>query len=178
VSEVVYARVPGALKQALSARARERQLSLNATVRELLEDGLAASGEEHSRNVLEDALARAARELEETRARVSEAELRCALAEEREEMSAGLLTTLAERARQELAECPRCRQPVRGYDFLVSGHCPHCGKALTALLAPRPQVGASEPSEYLALLGALGAVLGLASAGFREPHTRETKARS
>jgi hypothetical protein len=40
-----------------SRRARERQLSLNATFRELLEGGLAASAEERSRTALTALLA-------------------------------------------------------------------------------------------------------------------------
>ncbi len=54
---------------------------------------------------------------------------------------------------------------MRGSDHLVSGRCPHCELALTAFLTPRPQVGAPERDEYLALLGALGGLVGLAGAG-------------
>ncbi|MBA2615599.1 MAG: hypothetical protein H0U90_07450, partial [Actinobacteria bacterium] len=61
-------------------------------------------------------------------------------------------------------QCPGCRKRVRGSDYLVSGRCPHCAKALTALLAPLPQIGAPERDEYLALLGALGALVALAGA--------------
>lgn len=64
---------------------------------------------------------------------------------------------------QELASCPRCRKPVRGSDLLVSGRCPHCTKALTSLLTPAPHAGL-DPTEYLALLGALGVLVGLALA--------------
>jgi hypothetical protein len=62
-----------------------------------------------------------ARELEQTRARLAEAEAALALAREREQITASSLRALAERARGELASCPQCRKPVRGSDLLVSG---------------------------------------------------------
>jgi predicted HicB family RNase H-like nuclease len=46
VSEVVFGRVSPALKQALTTRAGERGLSLNATLCELLERALAVSAQE------------------------------------------------------------------------------------------------------------------------------------
>ena len=57
---------------------------------------------------------------------------------------------------------------MRGVDYLGGGRCPHCEKALTGFLTPRPQVGAPERDEYLALLGALGALVALAGAGAGE----------
>ena len=146
MSEVVYGRVSQALKQAL------------------LERGLAENAMEAARDELEAVLAASDRELEETRARLAAAELRLAAAAEQEERTQGTLRALTERARHELGQCPGCRKPVRGYDYLVVGRCPHCGKALTALLTPRPQVGAPERDEYLALLGALGGLVALAGA--------------
>jgi hypothetical protein len=53
---------------------------------------------------------------------------------------------------------------VRGYDLLVSGHCPHCARPITALLLPRQQTGAPDRDAYLALLGALGGFVGPALA--------------
>jgi hypothetical protein len=75
---------------------------------------------------------------------------------------------LAERARHQLASCPQCRKPVRGTDLLVNGHCPNCSKPITAFLTPRPQLGAPDKDEYLALLGALGGLVGLALASTSE----------
>lgn len=168
MGEVLYGRVPRALKEALTARARERGLSVNGALVELLERGLAEGAEEGSRAALAASLAASARALEEARAELAAAELRLALASAREAQTQVILGALAERARQELGECPRCRKPVRGFDYLVRGRCPHCGKALTAFLAPRPQVGAPETPEYLALLGALGGLVALAGAGAGE----------
>ena len=112
MSEVVYTRVPEALKQALQARARERGLSLNAAVCELVERGLEASADERAGEGLERALAACAGELEQERARLAEADLRLEAAREREEARARIERALAERARHELASCPQCREPV------------------------------------------------------------------
>jgi len=163
VSTVVYARVPDSLKQALAARARERGLSLTAAVVALLEHSLDTTEDERAREQ-EGELAASASELERTRARLAEAELRLEAAREQEEMIARTYRALAERARGELASCPNCRKPLRGSDLLVSGHCPNCERAITSLLTPRPQVGAPDKDEYLALLGALGGLVGLALA--------------
>ena len=160
---VLYARVPDSLKQALAARARERSLSLTAAVVELLERGLEATADERS-SEREAALAAAASELERTRARLAEAEAGLELAREREQLSAATVSALAERARHELASCPQCRQPLRGDDLLVSGHCPNCERPITTLLTPRAQLGAPDKDAYLALLGALGGLVGLALA--------------
>ena len=82
---------------------------------------------------------------------------------EREQLTAHTYRALAERARQELVACPRCRKPVHGSDLLVSGRCPHCNKALTSLLLPTRTADLVQ-NEYLALLGALGVLVGLALA--------------
>jgi hypothetical protein len=163
VSAVLYARVPDSLKQALAARARARGLSLTAAVVELLERGLEATEDERA-SEREAALAASASELERTRARLAEAEAGLELAREREQITAATVSALAERARHELASCPQCRQPLRGDDLLVSGHCPNCERAITTLLTPRAQLGAPDKDASLALLGALGGLVGLALA--------------
>jgi hypothetical protein len=163
VSTVVYARVPDSLKQALATRATERGLSLTAAAVALLEQGLDASEEERARK-REGELEACAAELERTRARLAEAEAALTLAREREQLTATSFRAFAERARGELASCPQCRTPLRGSDLLVRGHCPSCARPITALLLPRPQTGAPDRDAYLALLGALGGLVGLALA--------------
>ena len=157
----LFVRVPDALKQALAARARERGQSLTAAAVALLERGLDTSEEERARE-REGELAACASELERMRARLAEAEAALALAREREQLTATSCRALAERARHKLAVCPQCRKPVRGSDLLVGGHCPNCDRAITALLLPRQQTGAPDRDAYLALLGALGGLVGLA----------------
>jgi DNA repair exonuclease SbcCD ATPase subunit len=170
VSTVVYARVPDTLKQALEARARERGLSQTATVVELLEQGLQASDDQRS-EALGRELASSTGQLERTRARLTQAEARLEAAQQREEALSRSLRALAERARHELASCPQCRKPLRGLDLLVTGHCPNCNRAITTLLTPRLQTGAPDKDEYLALMGALGGLLGLALATSNDPTT-------
>ena len=162
---MVYARVPDALKAALEAHRSARGLTLTRAVVELVEQGLEASADEQSSPQLEAKLALLASELEQTGGRVREAELHLQAAREREQLTARAYTALAARARHKLALCPRCREPVRGFDLLGSGHCPNanCGTALTSLLTPAPKAGL-DANEYLALLGALGVLVGLALA--------------
>jgi hypothetical protein len=163
VSAVLYTRVPEALKQALAAHAVGRGLSQTRAIVELLEQGLAGSADERSLAELEGKLARSQGELEATRVRLREAELVLGAAREREEQSARTYAAFAARARQVLARCPRCTKPLRGSDLLVTGRCPHCDQAVTELLAPAPR-SALDQTEYLALLGALGLLTGLALA--------------
>ena len=160
MSAVLYTRVPEALKRALAASAATRGLSQTRAVVELLEQGLEASGSERLAE-LEGALARSQRELEAAGRRLREAELELEAIREREQHTARTYAALAARVRQELARCPGCTKPVRGSDLLVSGRCPHCGRAVTELLAPAPRSGLDQ-TEYLALLGALGLLTGLA----------------
>lgn len=63
----------------------------------------------------------------------------------------------------QLGQCPQCREPVRGSELLVSGHCSNCDKALTSLLVPTRYAELVQ-NEYLALLGAVGVLVGLALA--------------
>jgi hypothetical protein len=164
---VVYARVADSLKHALQEHASERGLSLTRAVVELVERGLEAIANETSVEAREQRLRALASELEGTRARVREAELAVQAAREREQLTARTYRAVAERSRQELVLCPRCRQPVRGSDLLVSGCCPHCRKGLTSLLTPTPRAGL-DSNEYLALMGALGVLVGLALASAAE----------
>ena len=166
MSAVLYTRVPEVLKQALTAHAASRGLSQTRATVELLEQSLEASREERSLASLEGKLARSQGELQATRMRLREAELALQAAREREEHAARTYAAFAARVRQVLASCPRCTKPLRGSDLLVAGRCPHCEHAVTELLAPAPR-SALNQTEYLALLGALGLLTGiaLASAG-------------
>jgi len=170
MSTAIYARVPDSLKQALHAHAAERGLTLTAALVALLAQGLEAIAEKPSVAELEEKLAVASSERAQTHLRLQEAGLRLQAAREREETTAHSYRALAERTRQPLASCPRCREPVRGDDLLVSGHCPNpnCRRALSSLLLPAPRAG-FDPNGYLALLGALGIIVGVALATSAEP---------
>jgi Zn finger protein HypA/HybF involved in hydrogenase expression len=162
VSAVLYTRVSEALKQALTVHAAGRGLSQTRALVELLEQGLAGNTAEFA-----DELARSQGELAATRVRVRELDLALEAARAREEHTARTYAAFAARARQVLASCPRCTKPLRGSDLLVTGRCPHCDHAVTELLAPAPR-SALNQTEYLALLGALGLLTGLALASAGE----------
>jgi hypothetical protein len=162
MTEVVYLRVSEQLKEALAARANEQGSSQNQAASELIELGLAASDHDRARGRLEAKLAATNTELAQTRARLEQAELGLREAGKRERTTSRLQRALAQRAHQQLAACPQCRTPLRGSDYLVTGHCPNCQRPITNLLTPKPQTGAPNKDEYLALLGALGGLLSLA----------------
>ena len=163
MSAVVYARVPDRLKSALQAYAGARALSLSRALVELVERGLIATEDEPSRGALEARLAAAKSELVDTRARLAASELRLQAAQEREQATARTFSAFAERSRQELATCPRCRKPVLGSDLLISGRCADCARPLTSLLVPTRFPGLVH-DEYVALLGAIAVLAGLALA--------------
>jgi hypothetical protein len=167
VSVVLYARVSDQLKGALTAHAARRGLSQTRAAVELLEQGLAASADARSLAELEGKLVRSHREAEATLVRLRELELALQAAREREEQTRRTYAALAARVRQVLARCPGCKKPLRGSDLLVRGGCPQCGRAVTELLAPAPRSGLDQ-TEYLALLGALGVLTGLALASAGE----------
>jgi hypothetical protein len=167
MSTVLYLRVPEALKETLADYAARRGLSQTRAAVELLEQGLQARVGERSRAELEARLERSQRELEATRISLRERELELQAGREREQLTADTYRALAARAQQELARCPGCRKPVRGSDLLVTGRCPHCGRAVTELLAPAPRAALNQ-NEYLALVGALGLLTGIALSASEE----------
>jgi hypothetical protein len=163
VSPVLYARISEVLKRDLEAYASEHGLSQSAAAARIIERGLQALSNDDSKVELEESLAASVNERQRTRMRLREVELQLEAAQEREELTRHAYRGLAERAGQQLASCPRCREPVHGADLLVSGRCSNCQKALTSLLLPAPRARL-ERDEYLALLGALGVLTGLAIA--------------
>ncbi len=148
--------------QALQAHASERGLTITAALVELVEQGLEATAHERSVAELERQLAASTSELGQTRARLREAELGLQAAREREHTSARTSRALAERTRQPLAS-RAAGSPCAAATCLSAAHCPNpnCGRALSSLLTPIPRAGLDR-NEYLALLGALGVLVGLA----------------
>jgi hypothetical protein len=167
VTDVLYLRVPGPLKHAVEARAGERGLSQTAAAVELLERGLQAIADDDAVNAVEAKLAASAGELERVGVRLERVQYELKAAREREQLTARTYAAFAERAGHELASCPQCHRPLCGSDLLVSGHCPHCDTPLTSLLAPT-RFGSLVVHEYVALLGALGVLAGLAVAASSE----------
>ena len=138
-TEVIYARVPTALKGAADEYASQRGKTLTGAVVDLLGRGLSAATDERS-----------VRDLE------VEADLRAA------ETQLAALASFAERARRSMGSCPSCSAPVTGFDLLTAGQCSQCGQSLSELVVPLRAGPALDQREVLMLMGALGAVLAIA----------------
>jgi hypothetical protein len=163
MSQVIYARVPDVLKDAVDEYRTERGTTLTSAVVDLLERGLVSTSDAPSVAELELSLATTSAQKTE-----AEASLRSA------RLELQTLRSLSERTSQTLGRCPRpdCSRPITGYDLLVTGHCPSCEQALTDLLklkTPQPEQngdqshpGGVSERDFLLLLGALGAVVGVA----------------
>jgi hypothetical protein len=152
-TEVIYARVPKQLKEAADAYASQRGASLTKAVAELIDRGLTATSDAKSIEDLEKNLAKVRAERDRT-----ENQLRRA----KTEMVA--LTSFAERASAGVGTCPNesCGEEITGYDLLGAGHCRNCRQPLTSLVAPSANTPTLNQREIMILLGALGAVLGMA----------------
>ena len=152
-TEVIYARVPKPLKEAADAYASQRGATLTGAVVDLLDRGLTAISDERSIAELESNLARVTSEKAQ-----AESEQHAV----KTELMA--VTTLSQRARQTVGTCPNpiCRQPISGYDLLATGQCRQCGQTLSSLIAPATTSSTLDQRELIFLLGALGAVVGMA----------------
>lgn len=157
---VVYARIASGLKAQVEAHASERGMTLTAAVVDLLEHGLEAVSNAASVDQLRERIVEQDRQLSAARVDLAEANAALSSLQERERS----LQTLAQRAGQTLGPCPHCSKPVSGFDVLVTGHCPSCGRGLASVLVG-PQMKGLDQTELLLLLGALGIVLGAAYLG-------------
>lgn len=151
MSEVIYARVPGAVKADVEVYADQHGVSLSSAAVDLLQRGLAAAGEERSIANLETKLAKVTGDKVALEARLQVAA---------NEVAA--LRSFAQRAAATtVGSCPNCRSPISGLDLLGRGMCGNCQTSLLDLLAP---TGAA-PQPVLddravgALVGALGIVV-------------------
>jgi hypothetical protein len=142
--DVIYARVPAALKEAADAYASQQGTTLTAAVVDLLDRGLAAATDDRSVEELEANLATAT-----SRLHAAEAQL-------------ATLSAFAERADHRIGACPHCGKEITGRDLLAVGNCPHCRKPLSELIVPNTDKTTLDQREALMLVGALGAVLAVA----------------
>ena len=150
-TEVIYARVPTALKEAAGAYASQQGKTLTGAVAELLDRGLNAASDERSIRHLEANLARVSAEKAEAEASLQAATTQLAA-----------LNALAKRASQKVGTCPRCGRPITGHDLLATGQCGSCRQTLSDLIVPEPTASSLDQRELLVLVGALGAVLAIA----------------
>jgi len=148
MTQVIYARVPDALKEAADLYADERAMTLTSAVVDLLGRGLAASSDERSVAELEIKAAKA----EAARAE-SDARLAAAINE------LGGLRAFAQRAGLEVGLCPGCSGSITGYELMAEGHCRQCRRPLLDLLAPPTSNSTLDQREIGILLGALGVAL-------------------
>lgn len=162
-SEVIYARVPSATKEAAEAHAAERGVTLTNAVSELLDRGLQAISDEPSVAQLERRAEELQRQLDTARLEIHHAEMTVQGLREREAALTSAYQALAERTAQAVGTCPRCHEAVRGYDLLVTGRCPACSGGLVSMItAPKESKGALDETEFKVLMGALGLALAIA----------------
>lgn len=145
-TEVVYARVPEGLKEAVGTYASERGLTQAGAVAELLERGLESAASGGSIIELQDRVRNLREELAEANRQL-----------------AGL-QQLATRIQKVVGKCPECRNAVTGYDVFALGQCSNCRKNLASLLIEPAGAKGLDKTELLLLIGALGLVLTVAYA--------------
>jgi hypothetical protein len=150
-TEVIYARVPTALKEAAEAYASQHGKTLTGAVADLLDRGLNAASDERSIGQLEANLARVNAKKAEAEAGLQTATIQLAA-----------LNALAQRAGQRVGACPNCGQQITGHDLLATGQCGACGQTLSDLIVPQRTAPSLDQRELLVLVGALGAVLAIA----------------
>jgi hypothetical protein len=150
-TEVIYARVPTALKEAADAYANQHGMTLTGAVADLLDRGLNAASDERSIGQLEASLARVSAEKAEAEASFQAATTQLAA-----------LSALAQRATRKVGTCPNCGQEITGHDLLATGQCGSCRQTLSDLIVPERTAPSLDQRELLVLVGALGAVLAIA----------------
>lgn len=165
VNDVIYARVPPALKQDVQAYAQTVGLSVNSAVASLLEAGLSAaaqSGEE-----LTDEIRAKELQIAELRSVLADRDTSLrGLEQQRADLTAAV-EGLAGRLERAVGRCPSCHKSVTGTNVLIDGSCASCGRSLSSLLAEdRAQLN---QNDYLVLVGALGVLLALAMWQSRQP---------
>lgn len=151
MSQVIYARVPEAVKADVEEYADEHGVTLSSAAVDLLQRGLAAAGEERSIASLETKLAKISGEKGALEAKLQ------AVANE-----VGSLRSFAQRAAATtVGSCPSCHSSISGLDLLGRGLCAKCQASLLELIAPKMR----SPQPLLddravgALIGGLGVVL-------------------
>jgi rubrerythrin len=162
-TEVIYARVPSATKEAAEAHAAARGITLTNAVSELLDRGLQAISDEPSVTELDRRIGQLQHQLAAADLERREAEMTVRALREREAALASAYQALAERTAQSIGACPHCGQPVSGHDLLVTGRCGSCSGGLVSLITPAKQSkGALDETEFKVLLGAVGLALAMA----------------
>lgn len=150
-SAVIYARVSERLKEELDNYASEKGTTLTTAVCDLIERGLVSVSDESSISQLESKNAELTLENMKLNGEIQilKAELQP-------------LKSLSERSRMQIGKCPQCKGSITGYDLLAIGRCQKCQSGLSSLLADQQASSALDQKEFLLMIGALGAVIGIA----------------
>ena len=161
-SDVIYARVPTALKEAAEEYAAARNYTLTTAVSELLGLGLEAVHDSKSVEVLRRRIGELEHELGDSKAARDREELRRQVAEQQ---AAGLEHVAAawnDRAQQQVGVCPHpsCNGEIRGIDLLVLGTCSTCKRGVNSMLLPETKTARVDWNELLPILVAGGVILG------------------
>ncbi len=151
MSEVIYARVPDAVKASVEEYANKHGVTISLAAVDLLQRGLAAADKEPSINSLETNLAKISGEK-----MLLEARLQTVTNE------VNSLRSFAQRAAATtIGSCPSCHSPINGLDLLGRGLCGKCQASLLELIAPKMR--SSQPvlddRAVGALIGGLGVIL-------------------
>ncbi len=160
-TEVIYARVPASIKEAVETYASDR-MSLSSAVADLLERGLDTVAKGPATSELQARVAQLSAELETCRRALQEANLEVERYAEREKQRQAALIALGQRSGQPVGTCPSCQVPVTGNDLLVNGQCRN-GHGVTSMLAgTTSDKGGLNQTDWLLLVGAIGLVLAIA----------------
>lgn len=158
-SATIYARIPEETKDAATAFAASRSVTLASALHELLALGLEAADGSGTVSALQEEvqqLRQRVRDLEET----TQAQ---ALARLQLEQELAALRQAADvwvqRADLPVGTCPHCNKPLSGADVLVAGRCSECRASTSALVEPK--ASDLDNGDFMLALGAVGVLLGL-----------------
>ena len=148
--------MPDTLKVSIDAFAEERGTTLSATIA----DRIVTSPLPPYHLAPGPASAKVVKKMTQSLevARAKEADLGSRLKSAETELQ--VVKTLGERAEQKIGRCPECQCDISGIDVLAKFKRPSQGHSLVSLIfPPTPQLS---QRDTMLLLGALGAVLGIA----------------
>jgi hypothetical protein len=150
MSQVIYARVPDALKTDVEEYAGKQGMSLTTGAVDLIQRGLDSTVHERSMSRAKAKLIQLENENREL-----DGKLRVALSE-----LSGVRAFTDRASQLRVGTCPNadCGLEISGFDLLGPGQCKHCRQSLLNLIAP-PTSTQLDQREVGFLVGALGALL-------------------
>lgn len=161
-TEVIYARVPAELKNAVDAHAAHLGITLTAAVAELISHGLESAANEQSIANLQASLSEARLTLSERDRNLAEERSRAATLEERER---NLRAVVQQLDTVTVGRCPQpgCVASLTATDLVVRRACPN-GHQLGGVLEQVAKAPGLDPAEVLAAVAALGLLVAILAA--------------